>query len=353
MSAQQLPQPLPTAATRDTVGGFLIGVIVSIIICGSDFHQTSVYFRRYPEDTWKVKGVVGAVAFLLVLHVIFVTHNAYIWLVTNFGNLKAFNIVPFSYGCNFAILGLIAAFVQSWYASRIYAIGGRKKVFPIVIAFLAVYQCGWSFVGFIKGGLIVKEQSRFHEFRYGAINWLLAAALNDLLIAVGMTFHLLRTRKGFTGTTSIIYEIIRLTIENNALTAVIALIDLILFLTIQNGWNIALNLVLPPLYANSLLTLLHARDRFRETASGSRNTSRSRNTGMEMENKLPPTPGSITTTMPSRSPSSQQNQMQYHLNTSQRSVDFSQGPTRVYAEAKQGGYPTYHQEKSYVVDFQS
>ncbi|KAH8923953.1 hypothetical protein BT69DRAFT_1281055 [Atractiella rhizophila] len=61
--------------------------------------------------------------------------------------------------------------------------------------------------------------------------------------------------------------------------------------------------------------------------------------------------------MPSKSPSSQQNQMQYHLDTSQRSVDFSQavygqeGPTRVYAEAKQGGYPTYHQEKSYVVEF--
>ncbi|KAH8917070.1 hypothetical protein BT69DRAFT_676708 [Atractiella rhizophila] len=280
----------PYSKLRDTIGAYSVGSIITFVLSGWTLHQALAYFNNYPNDSWRIKAVVGVLAFLNTLHVIFTSHNLYHWTVIKFGHLEEFNIVPFSYGANFGVLGLTTAIVQIWYASRIYVLSGRKKIFPIIVTFLAIFQLGWSFGAMIRNGFILKKQSEFHTFSYGAYSWLLSAGLADFIIVVSMIFYLTKTRQGFNGTTAIISRIIRLTLETNLLTSILAILDLILFLSIQSGWNVAINISLTPLYINSLLTLLLARERFKESLQGRYTGSgsgggRSGGKAMELESK--------------------------------------------------------------------
>lgn len=88
-----------------------------------------------------------------------------------------------------------------------------------------------------------------------------------MLISISLVYHLRRHRKdtAFAETRSLLSRVISNTIENNALTCIVACVDAIMFSQYKNwggSWHIVLNGALVGLYFTSLLTSLNARHRF-------------------------------------------------------------------------------------------
>ncbi|KAH8926315.1 hypothetical protein BT69DRAFT_1278974 [Atractiella rhizophila] len=292
----------PYSVIRDSVGAYLVGASVTILLTGWTLHQTASYYHNYPRDPFVTKTVIAALAVANILHVAFVFRapeevfkGVYQGLISNYGIIAAFGSVPFSYGANFIILALTTSVVQIWYASRIYVLGGKKRIAPIFVIFCALFQLGWGIAAGISTAR-VKEQRKFRQFSYVAYCWLGGAGLSDFIIVCLMAFYLLRSRQGFKGTTSVVNRIVLLTVQTNMITSVLQILDLILFLTMQSGWNIAINI---GRYSNSVLTLLVrlliicTRDSFQTSGYSGQHSSNGngkgsgQHSGVEMERRTP------------------------------------------------------------------
>ncbi|KAJ7201464.1 hypothetical protein C8J57DRAFT_1412301 [Mycena rebaudengoi] len=88
--------------------------------------------------------------------------------------------------------------------------------------------------------------------------WLIGSAVADILIAISMTYLLLRVAEP--STQHIIRRVVRLIVETNALTASVAVIALAVFSGFPGTtYFICPTTILPGLYSNTLLVLLNNR----------------------------------------------------------------------------------------------
>lgn len=237
--------------------------------------------------------------------------------------------IHYSFASHPVLVGLVTAIVQSLYAcesmhlsllrraweadisfstDRVWVVGRKRLVLPIIIFGLALIQ-----LGFATGATVIaftrpvadflsdytyvfapptlprclsfpspfsanftadSIHSRRHSF--GITIWLASACVADFLITTSIVYHLRKAKKesGFVETQSILSTIIKTTIECNLLTAVVAMVrpcawaardspdladpsfvqlDAIVFARVPNNWHVALNVVLTKLYTLSLL----------------------------------------------------------------------------------------------------
>ncbi|KAJ7613552.1 hypothetical protein FB45DRAFT_1112153 [Roridomyces roridus] len=86
------------------------------------------------------------------------------------------------------------------------------------------------------------------------------SAAVDIVIAVSMTFVLLRSRAQALGhTNSILTRLVRLTVETGTITAIAAIVDLVFFIKAHNGLHQVSGVILGKMYSNTLLVLLNNR----------------------------------------------------------------------------------------------
>ncbi|KIJ37124.1 hypothetical protein M422DRAFT_50736 [Sphaerobolus stellatus SS14] len=111
--------------------------------------------------------------------------------------------------------------------------------------------------------------------------WLATSAIVDILVAICMTYLLLKRRTHFYQTQLLISRLIRLTIETGSGTAIVAMIDVTLFNTTK-GTNLHAcpAIVLAKLYTNTLLVVLNSRlyahrDRVTDRLAGNPSSSSS------------------------------------------------------------------------------
>lgn len=86
--------------------------------------------------------------------------------------------------------------------------------------------------------------------------WLGAAALNDIIIATLMIYHLHRSNTGFAHTSTLLTKFIRLTVETGLVCATFAILDMSFYIAFQtNNYHLAPSIPLSKLYSNSLLVV--------------------------------------------------------------------------------------------------
>jgi hypothetical protein len=83
-----------------------------------------------------------------------------------------------------------------------------------------------------------------------------SAVLCDIIITIGMSYYLFKSKTGFKATDDMLSKITRLIIETGFLTSTFALLDLALSLAFEQ-WNyhLAVTLALSKLYSNNLLVV--------------------------------------------------------------------------------------------------
>ncbi|KAJ7057815.1 hypothetical protein C8F01DRAFT_1256431 [Mycena amicta] len=206
----------------DIAGSQLIGSLLNYMLYGCLAVQVYVYRLSFPND----KGSIKALTVLTALNGV----DVYDWFARGFGDLIEFSKPLISPAYTPIIGSLMALVVQVFFCYRIYIIKRQALPFCIFISVVSLMQAAGGVGG-------------------------------DVLIASTMTYLLLKAgQQQHKQTNDIVKRIVRLTIETNSASTVIAILSLILFFGAPNTtYFIAPTMVLAKLYANTLLVTFNNR----------------------------------------------------------------------------------------------
>ncbi|KAH9036626.1 hypothetical protein EDB85DRAFT_740613 [Lactarius pseudohatsudake] len=177
---------------NNTLGALFIGTILSSIIYGVTWLQVYSYYNSHSaRDRWPLKSFVAFLMLIDSANVAFIIHTNYHTSVTNFGDYKSLQFVPWSLPA-IALSGFILEVsVEHFYAYRIYLSRGSPYL-PAAISAVSVSS-------FVIGILFcAKVLEYIHEpgnrFQGLCMATLGCKVLCDVLITFGMVHTLLYNR---------------------------------------------------------------------------------------------------------------------------------------------------------------
>ncbi|KAJ7034042.1 hypothetical protein C8F04DRAFT_1102892 [Mycena alexandri] len=243
-------------------GPLLIGVLLGTAVYGVMAVQMLRYYQMYKKDAHWIRY------FLLYLFIVESVNLAvqigivYEPLIVRYGTQQALITSPLLLPGDAISIVMASTPIQLFTAWRISVITG-SIVIPLLISALAVV----SFGGAVLVTIFVTIRNEFQEFQsfsWAVIIWLISSAVVDVLIAAKLTHSLSTRRTGFSAMDGQINRLIRLTVQTGAITAIVALVDVVLFLAFpQTTLQFIVDFPLPKLYAICLLSTLNARSRGR------------------------------------------------------------------------------------------
>lgn len=250
---------------RLSFGPMLIGVFLNMILYGILIVQTYHYYLTYKGDARWIKYLVVYVFFMETLNTGCNMAMMYQPLIQNFGRPVATTLFPTLFAAEPITIVAISTPIQLFFAYRIWLLS-KNNWLPGVIAFFAVVSLGggtWTTVLIVK----VKVFARKPELHWPALLWFLSAVVSDVMITVVLVITLNKRKTGFTATDDVVSKIIRTTVQTGMLTALVAIGDVIFFMTLPHtALNFIWDLALTKLYANCLLSTLNARAKLNETS---------------------------------------------------------------------------------------
>ncbi|KAH8829166.1 hypothetical protein DL96DRAFT_1596979 [Flagelloscypha sp. PMI_526] len=264
-----IPPPLfPTSPIIETHGPGLVGVLLNVMLYGTQIVQTFTYFDTYHRDPVWMKVFVGVLFLADTLNAMFSAGWIFKLMIIEFSNLQAYLNADWLLSADPAMGGLIAAACQGFFAWRLYILTGSW----LVGAFVALLACCVA-VGGVGIGIglgITPDLTNIEHFRPWVFVWLLPGLICDVTITITMTYYLRTARQrtaGFKRTETILRKVVALTIQNCLLTTLCAAGDLISYLTTPKGYHIGFSFPIPKLYSNAVMTSLNSRARLKNMTS--------------------------------------------------------------------------------------
>jgi len=240
-------------------GPLLLGYLLNWGLFGVLSCQVYIYHLAFPKDRLVTKLLVYGVYLVETTQTILVTHDAFNGYAKGFGSLTALNSAQLEWLAVPIFSGIVSCSVQMYYGYRLFLLSGSKFV-PVLIAAIALMQGSSAIVQGVQAFFIGDFSDLATKAFKSCIVWLAGSASCDIIIAISMTFVLLRKDTQIVRTQAVISRIIRLVVETGCLTAVSATIDLTLFLRFrQNAYHGTVALTLAKLYSNSLLVIFNSR----------------------------------------------------------------------------------------------
>ncbi|KAJ7137228.1 hypothetical protein C8R46DRAFT_612965 [Mycena filopes] len=241
-------------------GPMLAGVVLNMILYGVMFVQMLTYYRRYTKDSRWIRYFMLYLFFVETVNLFVEFGIVYEPLIIRNGQASAIIRAPTLLPGDSVLISIVSAPVQLFTTWRISVITSSY----IVPAFIALLSLG-SFTSGILVSVMVAMNPEFRgfgNFTTEIIVWLSLSAACDIVIAVAMT-HALSTRKtGFSLVDGQINRIIRLSVESGAITAMTALLDVMLFLVFpRTSLNFLVDFPLSALYTCTMLAMLNSRER--------------------------------------------------------------------------------------------
>ncbi|KAF7361158.1 hypothetical protein MSAN_01147600 [Mycena sanguinolenta] len=265
----EVPQ---TLLAGPLVNSVFVGVVLNWALLGALIIQLYDYHSHFQSrDRLPVRILVHSVSVIELVQTGFITHVAWWHLVRNWGKS---NDLPWT-GIYIPILnGLASASVQGFYAWRIwlfemkslgmFGVKSIVRVSAVVIVLTALTQFSASIWVGVQFERASRDITKIALIRAPAETWLIGSFVCDLLIAVTMVAILVSARRlsSTKRTMFIINNLIINTVETGAVTAVLALTELILYELSPNTYmHIAVEFILGRLYCNVLLAALNGRAR--------------------------------------------------------------------------------------------
>ncbi|KAF5343625.1 hypothetical protein D9758_015441 [Tetrapyrgos nigripes] len=280
-----------TISKLPRVGPVLIGTCITYFLMGIVCVQVYIYYMSFPNDKLWIKSTVYLLLMLDIMHVVFMSDNAWRFLCTGWGIPDHLHL--FSWG--FAFLpfytGVCSAIVQFFFAYRIYVLGmqlANKIVTWAVIAFVTCIALAQFIAALVSTAQLwrIGDMDRFDEVYTEVSIWVAGDIACDVVITISM-IYLLNTARGGTSqrTELLLTRLIRNTVETGAVTSVTGTFHLAFFLGSKNtALHLAFSLYLSKIYTNTLFASLNARVQFnRENPEPLTNTllaTNSTNTGL-------------------------------------------------------------------------
>ncbi|KZT23453.1 hypothetical protein NEOLEDRAFT_1180103 [Neolentinus lepideus HHB14362 ss-1] len=238
-------------------GPALIGLFFNILLYGIMITQTFLYYNTFKKDRLWMKIFVMVLFIADTLNSVFDCVWIYQSLIVNFGNAPYLAAADWIFGTDPAMTGIISTMVQLFFAWRVRVLTARLPL-ALVIAFMSIVA-GLSGLGTSIAVGIIPQFVHFQKFQVIVIMWLLTTCICDIAITAALTWHLRRHKTGFPATDDVVNKIIRLTVQTGMITAIVAVIDLGMFLGTSTGLHLSFNFPLSKLYTNSLMSTLNSR----------------------------------------------------------------------------------------------
>jgi len=242
-------------------GPILIGTVFNVLLYGITITQLYLYQNCKQRDRWFVQALVYFLFLGDTTHTISTVLYVYLFLVKHFGDYAHLATADWVFATDPALTGIIGGLVQVFFAWRVKVLTGNKSLISLIL-FFATTNFLMGIATAIAVGF-VPEFVKFRQFEVAVILWLGSACLGDILITVTLVMHLRTQKTGFATTDTQVDRIIRLTVQTGLMTAVVAFIDLMLYLVDRSGAHLILNFPLSKLYTNSLMSSLNARGGWR------------------------------------------------------------------------------------------
>ncbi|KAK7050754.1 hypothetical protein R3P38DRAFT_3608857 [Favolaschia claudopus] len=274
----------------NTLGTWLIGLILSSVLYGITCLQVYLYFTKScSRDRIILKAFVMGLFLLDTFHLSLVSHSMYSVVVTNFGDYVQLGIIPWSLLLQTAFGSFLSANVRLFYAWRIYIISNKFLLLPSVIVSRSLtYNCSepdinpkgiCSIPAFIFSVLYTQKGFEIKFFTLADRLFVRSAlglgfgAAADLLIAGTMIYYLSKNKTGFQKTNKAINMLVTYSLSTGALACVFALGDVIAvqFNSLSEAAAAPANLdqvpfffILIRLHALSFMSILNSREHVRE-----------------------------------------------------------------------------------------
>ncbi|PBK82327.1 hypothetical protein ARMGADRAFT_1019660, partial [Armillaria gallica] len=218
----------------------IVGALLNWGLFGTLSVQLYLYYLAFPNDRRFIKYLVYGIYVIEFVQTILISRDVFATFGYGFGNMVTL-AENHLYWFTVPIMSTVAAGVgQVFYAYRIFVLS-KSRIIPIFIICISLINSVASmFAGIygVQAGMIVKLNTR------------------KMHIAVG----LMRSTTNFRRTRTLVTKIIRLTIETGSMTALAALLQVVLFMVTPYQTSfLAPGLLVPKLYANSVYMVLNSR----------------------------------------------------------------------------------------------
>ncbi|KAF7296878.1 hypothetical protein MIND_00919300 [Mycena indigotica] len=248
-------------------GPMLAGTQANWLLLGTLTLQVYKFFVCFPKERAWIKAMVYTLFILECTQTGVTSHFAYSLLVLGWGNPAVFAKLPWSSLATPIFTGITSATVQIFFAWRIYTLKGEHllaKLVCVLIVMASFLGLMSSLAAFVTDGLfaVTTELSKLPPLMTGVKVWLIGSAVCDVLITISMLIILTqyRMKTPWKRTDSIITKLIYNVIETGAITTIVAVADVTLFIvSSQTNLHQTPAFMLGKLYTNVLLATLNAR----------------------------------------------------------------------------------------------
>ncbi|KAK0241066.1 hypothetical protein EDD85DRAFT_388161 [Armillaria nabsnona] len=256
-------QPVPAGYPIEQLSGPLI--VASLLhwgLFGTLSVQLYLYYLAFPNDKKFIKYLVYGIYIVEFVQTILASHDAFATFGYGFGDLDALTDVHFYWLIVPIMSAVIACVGQVFYAYRIFILS-KSRIVPIFVICVSLTSFVAGIIGGIYGfqaGNITKLNNRKTSTVF--VIWCGGSALCDIVIAICMTYYLMRSNTSFRQTRIIVTKLIRLIIETGSITAVVTLLSLILFFAFPGQtFYTTPTFIISKLYANTVYMVLNSRIR--------------------------------------------------------------------------------------------
>ncbi|CAK5283837.1 unnamed protein product [Mycena citricolor] len=252
-------------------GPMLLGVVLNLILYGM-----SEYRRRFPKCATFARLRASVLIPLsdlkwirLLMHYLMLVETANVVvelgiifepLIVNYGKPEALIFAPKLMAGDPIFISIVAMPIQVFTAWRLKVIT-RSYIMPAVICVLSLTSFGFGALMSINVGT-TRRFSDFGKFTVISAVWLTCSAVCDLVIAISMSYALLKRKSPFAGNVNgYIDRIVKFVVGTGSMTAAVALTDILLFLLVpRTSLNFLVDFPLSNLYTISMITMLLSRD---------------------------------------------------------------------------------------------
>ncbi|KAJ6565469.1 hypothetical protein DFH09DRAFT_1081633 [Mycena vulgaris] len=268
----------PQSVIESTVGPLFLGFAAQQLFLGIIFIQASRYFTRfrYQDSKFYVspmatcrRYLVGVLLVLNILEGAMDIHVLYRTMVLHYGDYQYFDLQTWTMWSEPGITAFVGFLAQLFFMERCVKVTKRSPYVIVSLALLLLLSLG-SGVAVSVSFFNVKLFSQLAKIPIPISCWLISTAVTDLTIAGILSIALIRSSSTFVRTETVIFKLIRLSMETSFATAVTAVLNLVLyFAKMTTAYHLLPQFSICRIYTITVLVTLLERDSLRHELDGS------------------------------------------------------------------------------------
>ncbi|KAF9007462.1 hypothetical protein BDQ17DRAFT_216761 [Cyathus striatus] len=252
---------------NSTLGAIFLGNIGAAILYGITTLQTFSYYKNCQKDGAMFRLLIGFLWILDSIHMSFMTHGVYQYLVVDFSNPLALMMPTWSLLSQIFVTCISDFIVRSVFTRRIWLLSGHNHFLCICIMITSLFVVASGFAFACKAFVLRSFANMIREE-----SWMLYAGLGSAVVADGLVTVRCASscnEVALVSRHSVVNILMIYSINTGLLTSVCAAASFITYAIWPDEFiYMGIYFALSKLYVNSLLAVLNSRASLRERKDG-------------------------------------------------------------------------------------